>query len=545
MPRALIIGGYGVFGARAAERLARGRDVEIVVAGRNAARAAATAAELAARSGACVTSAVVDAARIGAGGLAEIGADVVVNASGPFQEQDYTVARAAIAARTHYVDLADAHAFVAGIGALDAEARAAGVLVVSGASSVPGLSGAVLDHYAPRFARLRSMTYGISPGNSFDPGAATVASLLGGAGAPFPMRIDGRMQQVHGWQGLMRTRFPGLGPRLFGHCDVPDLTLLPARHPSLETVRFVAGVEVALFHLGMWAISWLRRLGLIRRPERLGPALLAVKGRLGFLGSDKGGMFVHLQGQGTDGGPMRIAWHLEAGSGHGPYIPAIAAVMLARRLARGEMATRGAMPCLGLVSLEDFMAEVADLDIRATDTATPLYLRVLGEPVRGLPARVAELHDVRTETRWRGRADVERGTGLVPRVAGLIAQLPPTSRDVPLTVTFTPEDGDEIWTRDFGGDVFRSRQGEQGRCVWERVGPVRFVFRPTTDADGLRLVLEEVRALGVRLPRPLWPRIATREWQEGGRYRFSVEAALPVVGNLVRYTGWLDRDGTN
>jgi hypothetical protein len=40
-------------------------------------------------------------------------------------------------------------------------------------------------------------------------------------------------------------------------------------------------------------------------------------------------------------------------------------VILAKRLLAGAVAQRGAMPCLGLFTLADFVAEVADLDITA------------------------------------------------------------------------------------------------------------------------------------------------------------------------------------
>ena len=53
---------------------------------------------------------------------------------GPYQGQDYRLARPASPRGVHYVDLADARAFVTGIAALDEAARRAGVLVVSGAS---------------------------------------------------------------------------------------------------------------------------------------------------------------------------------------------------------------------------------------------------------------------------------------------------------------------------------------------------------------------------------------------------------------------------
>jgi hypothetical protein len=52
-----------------------------------------------------------------------------------------------------------------------------------------------------------------------------------------------------------------------------------------------------------------------------------------------------------------------------------------------------------------------------------------------------------------------------------------------------------------------------------------------------------VRFLGVPLPRRLHPRVRTLESERDGRYRFEVEAHLPLLGLLVRYTGWLEREG--
>jgi short subunit dehydrogenase-like uncharacterized protein len=71
---------------------------------------------------------------------------VVVHTCGPFQGQQYHVAAACIAAGAHYIDLADGREFVAGIGCLQKQALAAGLAVISGASSVPALSSTVADH---------------------------------------------------------------------------------------------------------------------------------------------------------------------------------------------------------------------------------------------------------------------------------------------------------------------------------------------------------------------------------------------------------------
>jgi hypothetical protein len=148
---------------------------------------------------------------------------------------------------------------------------------------------------------------------------------------------------------------------------VPDLDLFPVRYRGPNDVkacvRVYAALEVGAFHLGLWGLSWLARAGILRRPERLAGPLLAVKRRLGFLGSDRGGMAVILEGRDGTGQSRRLTWHLVAGSGHGPCIPAVPSVIVTRKLLGGALATCGAMPCLGLFTLDELLAEIADLDV--------------------------------------------------------------------------------------------------------------------------------------------------------------------------------------
>jgi saccharopine dehydrogenase-like NADP-dependent oxidoreductase len=362
--RVLVLGGYGAFGARVAERLARESRLELVVAGRSLERAKEAARQLSGRECASVVvPARMDAANITGAELLERKPTLLINASGPYQGQDYRLARACIAAGVHYIDLADARGFVTGIGVLDQEAKQADVIVVSGASTVPALSAAAIDAYAPQFAQLKSASIVISPGNSFDPGLATTQSILSTLGRPFALPSDGRPTVVHGWQRLQRRHFPGLGGRWLGACNTPDLDLLPQRFPGLRTVEVFAALEVGAFHLALWGLSGLVRAGLIRQPGRLAAPLLALKRAMRSLGSDVGGMAVTLEGEGRNGARKRVEWSLIARRGHGPFIPAMPSVILAKRLLAGTLATRGAMPCLGLFTLAEFLAEVADLDI--------------------------------------------------------------------------------------------------------------------------------------------------------------------------------------
>src|SRR5262249_53171108 len=156
-----------------AERLARDRSCGIIVAGRDGGAAERVARELDAESRILDVSDPALADRI-----RESGARVVVHTAGPFDGEDYRVAPACIEAGVHYVDIADGRAFVSWIDDLDAAARARGVLVVSGASSVPALSSAVVDSLRGEFARIDEIEIGISASEKV-PGLSTVKGVLG------------------------------------------------------------------------------------------------------------------------------------------------------------------------------------------------------------------------------------------------------------------------------------------------------------------------------------------------------------------------------
>lgn len=71
---------------------------------------------------------------------------------------------ACIECSAHYIDLADDRRFVCDIAELDNQAKDKGVLIVSGASSVPGLSSAVVERYQNQFSTIESINLAIAPG---------------------------------------------------------------------------------------------------------------------------------------------------------------------------------------------------------------------------------------------------------------------------------------------------------------------------------------------------------------------------------------------
>ena len=360
--RILVLGGYGHFGGRIARALAH--DAALIIAGRDAAKAESAARALGPQHEGVAFDYTADhlAARIR--GLC---ADAVIHTSGPFQQQGYHVARACVAAGAHYIDLADGRAFVVGIAELDVEAREQGVLVTSGASTLPALSSAVIDEHAGHFVRLDSIDISIAPGQRAPRGRATLEAVLSYCGKPFEAWEHGRWKTVYGWQDLHRFRYPDFGVRWLARCDVPDLQLFPRRYAGagVQRVRFDAGLELTLGQGVFRLLSGAVRCGLVNDARRFAGFIQRSAGCVDWVGSDTGGMHVGLRGVDREGRVARIDWHLVARCGHGPEIPCVPAIVIARKLAAGTLAARGAMPCMGLMTLADFAEAItrARLDI--------------------------------------------------------------------------------------------------------------------------------------------------------------------------------------
>lgn len=527
--RVLVLGGTGVFGSRLCRLLADDPGPELTIAARDQAAVDGLARELGAVG--CAFDWRRDLDRV----LGEGGHDVVVHAAGPFNGQDYGVAECCIRHGVHYLDLADDAAFVIGIDRLHDAALTAGVLVCAGASTAPALTGAVVEE-ALKAGPVERVAFGIMPGNDAPRGPALVATIVGGAGKPIADQPGRRI-----WGELRRMRLPGLGKRWVAACDLPEPALFARRFGIRDTFAG-AGLEVSIFHVGLWLLSWPVRLGLMRTLTPIAPLLSAIANRLRFLGTDRGGLRLEAKAA-----SQRRTWNLIAEGGDGPFIPVTPAAALVRKLA-GGLATRGALPCLGLLSLAEIEAEWRRAGLRIAagwgdaDLRPSLYRRVLGAGY-GRQSRAGQaLHDA-GPSHWKGRCTVTGAQTLPGRLVAWLFQLPTRTDDAPIAVEFAASGTGELWTRRIGGRSMRSRQfiGLRKPAGWivERFGIFDFDLLVEVGDARLTLSMVGMRCCGLPLPRALWPMIEAVESEEQGRFCFDVEIGVPLVGRLVRYRGWL------
>jgi saccharopine dehydrogenase-like NADP-dependent oxidoreductase len=351
--KTIILGGYGNFGARISRALANSPGIDLVIAGRDLAKARALAVECGATA-AAIDINDPDLARV----LQDLGAGMVIHTAGPFQEQGYAVALAVAAAGAHYIDLADGRRFVCDFSAaVDQAFLARDRIAITGASTVPALSSAVIDHLSAGWRSISDIEFCIAPAQTAPRGVATMAAVLSYCGAPVQVWQGGRWTAMPGWGNPVRVEYARLRPRLASLCDIPDLELFPAHYPGVQSVIFRAALELGVSQRGMALIGALRRMGVIARPERLAAFLNRAADGLDIFGSALGGMVVRVRGIDGAGAVVERAWHIAADDDNGPEIPCMAAILLARRIASGQLRSSGARTSTSALTLRDFEPE--------------------------------------------------------------------------------------------------------------------------------------------------------------------------------------------
>lgn len=544
MTRVLVIGAGGVFGARLCKGLLS-HGFEVVAAGRDRGRAEAAAGRLrTAFPGAVVEATALDTASLTPESLKVTGADIVADAAGPFQGAEPTTARAAVEAGLHYVDLADGRDFVAAFPALDAAARAAGVVALTGCSSTPALSTAVLDRLTDGWREVVSVEAAISPGARAPRGLSVMRAILSWLGRPVRVFESGRWTRRGGWSGFYRRDFGQAGRRRASLCETPDLDLFPARYDPRDRALFLAGLEPWPAHVGAWLLA--RAVALLRfDPVPLAGLLVRLSGWAAPFGSDRGAMRVEALGVDTGGRAARAVWRLIAEPGEGPVTPTLPALAAIRAIAGGRIEP-GARACVDVLTLEEIVAEMAPHGL-TTETvierAAP-YARAIGSAFDALPATIRALHETPGRSLWRGEAVTEGAAGPLAALVARLVGFPKAQAACLVQVDIDANGERSVWLRRIGGHQFASvlsRPGEGGR-IRERFGPLAMDLRLTPEGERLVYRVEGWRLGPIRLPRVLGPSTQAHEAVDAeGRFVFDVEIFMPLAGRLVRYRGWLVR----
>jgi hypothetical protein len=550
----LILGGYGTFGGRLAHLLAEDERLTLLLAGRSIQKAKTFCESLA--PGAQKVPVFFDRNADVEAQIRKLHPDLVVDAMGPFQvygEDPYRIVTTCIAIGVDYMDLADGSDFVKGIRQFDQGAKAKNIYVLSGVSSFPVLTAAVVRKLSHDMTCVYSIKGGIAPSPYAGVGLNVIRAITSYAGKPVSFIRNGQPATGYGLTETMRYTIcpPGHLPlknTLFSLVDVPDLMVLPEHWRELDSIWMGAGPVPEVLHRMLIGLSWLVRF-------RILPSLLPFASLFHFVtntlrwGEHRGGMFVSVEGINQGGESLERSWHLLAEGSDGPFIPSMAVQALVLRCLDGQKSSPGARPATQELEVSDYEAIFKSRTIytgqrESTARSAPLYKRILGEAWDRLPAPLAELHNVLSEERQaEGMARVETGKNVFARLLATLYGFPHTGEHVPVKVSFQRKDNGEVWQRDFDGRTFSTFQSEgQGyadKLLVERFGPVTFWTALVWKGGELHLVTRRWSVFGIPLPLALAPNSSVYESADGNDFCFHVEVKHWLMGLIVRYEGRL------
>ena len=321
----LVYGATGYTGRLVLEEcLASG--LQPVVAGRDAAAVEALAAPhaLAWRVAALDDAAALD--------LLFTGVRVVIHCAGPFSRTSRRMVDACLRNGVHYLDITGEIAVFEALAARNAEARAAGVMLLPGAGFDVVPSDCLAAHLKRRLPSATSLTLAFHGGTGLSRGTAT--TMAENAGSPGAVRRGGRIVAV---PPAWRTRVIDFGDKsrlaatipwgdvstAFYSTGIPDIEVYAAMSPAtVRSLRFSRVLAPIL------RLAWVRRrlVASIHR-RAAGPSVQA-----------RAGAVARLWGEVRDGAGNRASARLECPDG---YTLTAKTVVLAARAVLDKRAIPG------------------------------------------------------------------------------------------------------------------------------------------------------------------------------------------------------------
>jgi hypothetical protein len=177
------------------------------------------------------------------------------------------------------------------------------------------------------------------------------------------------------------------------------------------------------------------------------------------------------------------------------------------------------------------------------ETGSELYPQVLGKNWLTLHESVRCAHSIGAE--MHGSFRISYGERRLAKLLARWSHLPQSAVSADTRLKILPEFAGERWERKFDGDLFTTRQWEEGGLLVERFRAWEMYFKLSEENGSLyydqcaaKLCLGVFR---LPIPRVCAPTVYAREISDGqSRVLVSVTVKLPLVGILISYEGHLD-----
>jgi Domain of unknown function (DUF4166) len=169
-----------------------------------------------------------------------------------------------------------------------------------------------------------------------------------------------------------------------------------------------------------------------------------------------------------------------------------------------------------------------------------LYEQVLGANYTRLPIAVQRFHRLTGRTVLHGWVETHAPGSAPARFLAYCLGTPRSASSGTLRFEIEAGPESESWTRHFPSRTMTSHMRLVGGQVEERLGAAQLTFSLAAVDGKLKMELARMRFLGVPCPKWLMPRIVAEETGTEDRLHFHVVAALPLIGVVASYRGYLD-----
>jgi saccharopine dehydrogenase-like NADP-dependent oxidoreductase len=280
-----VLGGCADMAVPLNRWLKEDREVEaVVLADINDAKASRLASEL----GSKFRALKVDANDPGQVMSAVSGSDVALSFVGPFYHFEKDMAGYAIRAKVNYISIADDYDAYLGVKELDAEAKAAGIKILTGFGNSPGLTQILARRAYQQLGGAKKINVAWCAGSDEAAGPSNLAHLLYIFTGTTLQTFDGSEIKVKTGKGKKIVEFPepiGENPVYYtGHAESVSL---PRSLPGLEEATLHGGVKPNIDIILVKMMSALGLLGTHERRMKLARSFHKIEGFFAAKGIDK------------------------------------------------------------------------------------------------------------------------------------------------------------------------------------------------------------------------------------------------------------------
>jgi hypothetical protein len=165
------------------------------------------------------------------------------------------------------------------------------------------------------------------------------------------------------------------------------------------------------------------------------------------------------------------------------------------------------------------------------------FIKHIGKDFQYLHSIVQQAHT--GDSKLSGNVRVSRGNFLANILCQILG-MPKSTDSVLLAVDGQHTEDAMIWKRRFGDVEMISNFVLDGDYFVESMGPIKLWMTLNNQDGELVYTLEKSQFLFIPLPKILSPTLLAFESENNGKYVFSVNVGLPIIGKLIEYNGVLD-----